>query len=455
MRRFRFTLSPAILLLFLLLLYPVSAQREVDGSIPDPMPMVQMPDDDVLIFLLFGTATDNPSNPGLADMVMLVAVNRTTGSAAMLAIPRDLYVFVADHGMKKINTTYYYGETEKREGGGTKLLIDTIRYNLGIEVDYYAHVNFAGFMDMIDTLGGIDLTVDCTIRDWKLKSRELNKLVADNYEIFTLPVGIHRVDALTALWYVRSRMTSSDLDRGRRQQDVLRAMWRAIRQGETLQNLPALWEQITQSVDTDLTLPDMLGLVPFASTIEPERITAYRFKMGDHVRNGYSPSPERAAILVPDRAAIQTLIQQFVLPPTPNQVTRAALTVQVVNASGVEDLEWVAVDRLAQEGFIPVIVQENTHYRRYTSIYDFTGASSKGSPLPDLKRVLRVTDEGVVAQPDPNRTADYKIYLGNSYLYWSCTRDVIQPRIKIDENGNVVVDEAAEGESETPDEGGG
>jgi polyisoprenyl-teichoic acid--peptidoglycan teichoic acid transferase len=430
----------ALILFFLVTFSVTHAQKEVDGSIPDPMPMVELPDDDVLIFLLFGTATDNPSNPGLADMIMLVTVNRTAGTASMLAIPRDLYVYVPDHGMKKINTTYFYGETEKLEGGGTKLLVDTIRYNLGIEVDYYAHVNYAGFMDIIDTIGGIDLAVDCTIRDWKLKSRELNKLVEENYEMYMLPVGIHHVDALTALWYVRSRKTSSDIDRGRRQQDVLRAIWREIRHSDMLSTLPTIWGEVTESVDTDLTLVDIVGLVPFASTMDAERITSYRLKIGEHIISAYSPSPERASILVPEREAMQTLLRQFVLPPTSNQVARAKLTVEIVNASGVEDLERVAADRLAQEGFIPVIVEENTHYRNYTAIYDYTGAT-KGSPMTDLKRVLRVTDEGITIQPDPNRTADYKIYLGNSYLYWSCTRDVIQPKLTVDENGDVVVDE--------------
>jgi polyisoprenyl-teichoic acid--peptidoglycan teichoic acid transferase len=431
-------LRTAVFLMIFLILscHLTAAQPEVDGSIPDPMPLVEVPDD-TTIFLLFGTATDNPSNPGLADMVMLVAVNRSAGSVAMLSIPRDLYVYVPDHGMKKINTTYFYGETEKPEGGGTKLLIDTIRYNLGVEVDYYAHVNYAGFMDIIDTLGGIDIAVDCTIRDWKLKSRELNKLVAENYEMFMLPVGVHHVDALTALWYVRSRITSSDLDRGRRQQDVLRAIWRKVREGDLLTQVPALWGQITESVDTDLALTDLLGFIPFAADFDANRMTSYRFKMGDQITNGFSPSPERAAILVPNREAIGTLLRQFVQPPTPNQVSRAKLTVEIVNASGVKNLATVAADRLAQEGFLPVIVQENTHYRNYTAIYDYTGAT-RGSPLPDLKRVLRVTDEGVTVEPNPDRTADYKIYLGNSYLYWSCTRDVIQPALTLDENGNVV-----------------
>ncbi|MBC8171636.1 MAG: LCP family protein [Anaerolineae bacterium] len=431
-----------LLTLFILSFGTATAQPTVDGSIAEPMPMLELPaGQDIKIFLLFGTATDNPDNPGLTDMLMLVAVNRTANTVSLLSIPRDLYVYIPGHDMRKINTAYYYGETENLEGGGVGQLKQAIEYNLGVKVDYYAHVNFTGFLNIIDTLGGIDIAVDCTIRDWKLKERDLNKLVEENYEMFVLPTGLQHIDADTALWYVRSRKTSSELDRGRRQQDVLRAVWRAIRQEDLLATLPTLWEQATTYIDTDLTLPDVLGYAPFAANINAESLTTYRFKLGTHINNAFSPAPEQAWILVPDRDEVQALLKQVVTPPTPNQIRRTNLTVQIINASGVDNLEWVAADRLTQEGFTPVIIQEETRYRNNTSIYDFTG-TAKGSPVPDLQRVLRVTDEGVVNQPDANRTADYKIYLGMNYLFWSCTRDVVQPRITINDKGEIVLDES-------------
>lgn len=402
--------------------------------IPQPMPMVEVGangddgGDDIINFLIFGTATNNPNNPGLADMLMLVSVNRTAGSASMLSIPRDLWVYAPGlDRMMKLTATYFEGEAHQLEGGGLQLLKDTLRYNLGIEVDYYAHVNFNGFLQIINALEGVTLSVDCIIEDWRLKSPELDKQVAENYEMFTMPIGLHRMDSETALWYVRSRRTSSDLDRGRRQQDVMRAMWRKIRQGDALSHLPDIWGRVTQSVDTDLTLADVIGLAPFALNIDSNRITPFRFKMTTHVSNAYSPAPERQAILLPNREAITELMQEFLTPPSTNQASRANLRVQIVNMTGFEGLAYVAADRLAQEGFITEIVDETGRYRNYTSIYDFTG-QEKGSPIPTLQKVLRVTDEGIVVEPDPNRTVDYKIYLGDSYRFWSCTRDVIQPK---------------------------
>lgn len=422
-------LSVALLLLALLLLAPpfiVSAQRVVEDTVPPPLPLID-PGEDVTIVLIFGTATSNLGSPGMADMVMLAALNRASGTVSLLAVPRDLWVYAPGAGMMKLTTTYFHGSTHREiEGGGVGLLRDTIRYNLGLEVDHYAHVNFDSFIRLIDLLGGITLSVDCIIRDWKLISPELDIHRAENYELFTLPIGTHTLDSHTALWYVRSRRTSSDLDRGRRQQDVLRAMWRKARADQRLTDLPALWEAARPHIQTDLTLDDLIGWLPFALQIDADRIEAHRFRMGTHIRNALSPAPAHSAILATDPEAVEALVRDFVAPPTPNQISRANLRVEIVNASGVRGLARVAADRLTQEGFVPQIVEERTHYRNFTAIYDYTG-QDKDSPIPDLQRVLRVTAEGVIRQPDPARTADIRIYLGNRYAAWSCTRDVIQP----------------------------
>lgn len=414
----------AILCITIINIVHVQAQPVIDDAIPDAVPLVEVGEDTTL-FLLFGTATGNPRNPGLADMVMLVAVHRDSGAVSMLSIPRDLWVYAPDAGMMKLTSVFFWGATH--ESDGTQLLKETIRYNLGLEVDYYAHVDFDGFLSLIDLLDGVTLTVDCVIQDWRLKSPELDKQVEENYEMFTMPVGLHEMDADTALWYVRSRRTSSDFDRGRRQQDVLRAMWRKIRDRGLLGDLPAIWETVTRTVDTDFTLEDALGFAPMAMNFEANRAATFRFKNGTHVKGMLSPAPEHSSILAPQRDALDALIRDFVAPPTPNRIARAALRVQVVNASGVRNMAAVAADRLSQEGFIVEIAPDPATYRNYTQIYDFTG-QTKGSAIPDLMRVLRVNESGVSVKPDAARTYDYQIFIGNQYAYWSCTRDVIQPQ---------------------------
>ena len=419
-----------LFILFIISTTLISAQPVVDDEIPDAMPLAERPEgDDLSVFLLIGAGNESlQEKAGLTDMLMLVAVNRTAGTAAMLHIPRDYWAHIPGFGMHKINQAFYFGETHEVEGGGIGLLKQTIEYNFGVTVDHYAAADFNGFLSVIDQIGGVRVPVDCIIQDWKLKSRELDKRVAENYELFTLPIGVHTLDADTALWYIRSRITSSDLDRGRRTQDVLRAIWRKVRTENLLTSLPTLWDSVSRYLFTDLTLGDLLGYAPFALTVDADRVEQYRLKMGTHIKNALSPEPDYQSILAPvDRQAIMDLVQDWLTPPTRNQITMAGLKIEVINSGGVNGMATVAADRLSQEGFAPVITDEPTHYRDFTAIYDYTG-QVRGSPIETFQRLFKVTADGVIVQPDPNRTVDYKIYVGNTYSTWACTRNVIQPK---------------------------
>lgn len=416
-----------VIILLTVLTARVTAQdaSATPEPIPDPMPVIDEGDQDIVNILLIGAATNNPNNPGLTDSLMVVSVNRTAGAVSVVSIPRDLYVLLPGYTMQKINTAYFYGENNLGEGGGFTLLLDAIRYNLGLNIDFYARVDFTGFADIIDTVGGISITVDCVIRDWKLKSPELDKQVAENYEMFIMRVGRWHMDSELALWYVRSRKTSSDLDRGRRQQDVMRALWRKVRSSNLLETLPKTWAALTASVTTNLTLADVVGMLPLAAQLDTSDLRYFTFHQKHEVKNSLSPAGQ--SVLLPQREAITDLLQLVVLPPSASQIKPQRPTVAVVNASGVPTLDLVAADRLELEGFRATVIEEDyVQPRDYNHIIDYSGAT-KGSPLGKLSKVLRVTDEGVEILPDSNRDYDYKVYVGAMYQYWSCTRDVIQP----------------------------
>lgn len=420
------TRAVVILLLLSLCVFRAGAEEGAGEAIPEPMPLVDEGDQDIVNILLIGAATTNPYNPGLTDSLMVISVNRTAGAVSVVSIPRDLYVLLPGYTMQKINTAYYYGEVNGAEGGGYGLLRETIRYNLGLNIDFYVRVNFLGFMDIIDAVGGIDITVDCVIRDWKLISWDMDKQDPASYEMFTMGVGRWHMDSELALWYVRSRKTSSDLDRGRRQQDVMRALWRKIRATNMLEHLPETWETFTESVSTNLTLSDVLGMAPLALQIETSDIRYFTFRQKHEVRNAVSPAKQD--VLVPIRDGVIALMQNVVLPPSASQIKPYRPTVAIVNASGVETLDLVAADRLELEGFrTRVLTEGRVQPRNFNHIIDYTGAT-KGSPIGVLQRVLRVTAEGVEIKPDPNRAYDFKVYIGAMYQYWACTRNVIQPK---------------------------
>lgn len=421
----------------------VLAAQEPENSaepypIPEAMPLVDEGDYNIINVLLIGSATANPNNPGMTDTLILVTINRTVGRVAMVSIPRDLYVYIPGFDMGKINQAYLYGETRDENHTGLQLLYETLRYNLGVEIDYYARVNFETFGYLIDELGGINISVDCTIEDWRLIEPELDKHNPDNWEMYTLWAGVYTMDSDLALWYVRSRRTSTDLDRNRRQQDMLRAIWHKIQNEGVLENLPTIWDTVSETVETDMTLGDMLGMVPLATEIDTADVSYYTFGVNVHIKPDYSP--EGMQILVPLREPIAALLQEVILPPTASQIQRDLPVVGIANASGIGYLGRVAVDRLELEGFRTVLLDEYQQPREWSHIIDYTG-ETKGNPIADLQGILRVTDEGVEIQPDPNREYDFKVILGNQYQFHACTRPVIQPPYEPDtenEGGEVV-----------------
>ncbi|MFN8451744.1 MAG: LCP family protein [Anaerolineae bacterium] len=421
--------SFGILLPLLILIFgamPLRAQEPAQSiddpdAVSDPMPMLDTEGYDIENFLLLGSDTTNPVNAGRTDVMVIVSVNRSAGSVAMLSIPRDLYVYIPSYRVYRINTAYGYGEHNGM--GGFALLAETIRYNLGLQVDHYARVDFADFRQIVDALGGIEISVDCAIQDWRLKAADLDPTVEDNWEMFTLPVGVHEMDGDLALWYARSRRTSSDFDRGRRHQALLRALWHRITGLSLIDQLADIYPQVVETVETDIQLGDLVDLVPLALALDSSRIASYTFRQ--YVETKSWLSPEGSDVLVPQREAIRALEQQMIQPSTASQLVREHARVEIVNASGMRSMGQVAADRLAWEGFVPLIASDTPPYQDGTLIYDYAGRG-KGSSLSALAEALRVPAENIVTEADPNRTVDFRVVLGGSYS--SCTYNVAAPQ---------------------------
>ncbi|MDK3161593.1 LCP family protein [Kamptonema cortianum] len=413
------------LLILLLLLSPTAVQsQDVNpDEIPPPVDLVSEGEWDIVNILLMGSDTTNPRNSGRTDALMLISVNPTAGSVSMLSIPRDLYVYIPGYRVYRINTALGYGEQTLREGRGIELLLETIRYNLGVEVDFWARVDFNGFRQIVDDLGGIEIAVDCAIQDWRLIDPSLDPQMEESWEMFTLPVGMHTMNGDLALWYARSRRTSSDLDRGRRQQALVRAIWRRIAALNLFEQVRDFYPQLLDIVDTNMSVEDALRFMPLVSGIDPSRMSSYTMQSGREFRSWRSP--EGSSVLAPLREGIAALIADIYRPPTESQIVRESSSIEVVNATGLRGMDRVAADRLSWEGFNPSVGPAAPRYQNYTVIYDYTG-QAKGSSLARLQSILRVGDDSVIVQPDPQREFDFRVILGGSY--YSCTHAVAPPQ---------------------------
>jgi LCP family protein required for cell wall assembly len=190
-----------------------------------PKPFPDLTDNQTVTFALLGSDVRPGQTYFRTDTIIIAAVRPATGQVTLISVPRDLYVYIPTVGMDRINTAYEYGQMNKYPGGGAALLKYTFLYNLGIRIDHLAIVNFTVFTSIVNTLGGVDVPVYCAYTDWHLINPNYDPTLVKNWSLFTVGPGLVHMDGDLALWYARSREMSSDFDRGRRSQDVLRALY--------------------------------------------------------------------------------------------------------------------------------------------------------------------------------------------------------------------------------------
>ncbi|MCY4464401.1 MAG: LCP family protein [Chloroflexi bacterium] len=358
------------------------------------------------------------------DTMIIVSLNLDTGDAAMLSLPRDLFVYMPHGNMGRLNTAYGIGELRNwQPGGGFGLLRQTLFYNFGINVHYYALINFSAFEAVIDRLGGVDIAVDCAYRDYyPVDMDNPRSSNPDDYVLRTLPVGYHSFDGFDALWYARTRRNTNDLDRGRRQQILLRAMWREARHQGLLMAIPALWAELTSLVETDIPFDLTLRLLPHLINLEIDSIEHFTFHSDFHTSDW--TAPDGAHVLLPVQDRVHRLMQNFYTPPSPNQVSLTSPSIGVYNASGMDNWDIVASERLRWDGFHAIALGSfaDGQPRQSSQLVDHV-ATQKGSLVPLMLTALNLSDEQVVIDAKADRAFDYLVIIGRDYE--SCTFGVL------------------------------
>ena len=249
---------------------------------------------DQVTILLLGS-DQRPYEGGFrTDTIILLILKPSEGTASMVSFPRDLYVEIPYHGENRINTAMVYG--------GFPLLNQTLHINFGVYAQHYVMVNFWAFVQIIDSLGGIDVHVAVPLTDHR-----------EGYGEYTVPAGTVHMDGETALWYARSRYTSSDFDRTRRQQEVIRAIFERLLSLNAVERAPQIYDTYVQNVSTDLTLNDITPLIPLAIKLtDPTTINNYY--IGPSLVTPWT-TPGGAQVLLPDKYGIQNLIRQAFFSP--------------------------------------------------------------------------------------------------------------------------------------------
>jgi LCP family protein required for cell wall assembly len=365
--------------------------RPVPGVTPTAAFRLNIPANYLNIVLL-GSDKRPTGSTWRTDSMIIVSIDQSNKVVRLLSIPRDLWVNIPGHGYNRINTADLWGELAHK-GGGPERVKQTIYQNLGIPIDYYIRVDFQGFMKIIDTVGGVDIDVECALPDIKL-----------------LP-GMHHMNGAYALRYARSRKSTNDFDRGRRQRKVVMALWDQALTLDIVPRLPQLWLTMADSFKTDLPLEEVINLAYLGTTIERQHI---RSKAIDASMTQGWTTPEGAAVLLPREDRIRVALESFYAPLGASELdVGTQVRIQVINGWPRSEAEQLAAAALHWEGYkiVGTGLAERQNVAK-TQIVVYNGDQASGE---QIARLLDVPLNSVRLQPDSSQLADVQILLGADY----------------------------------------
>jgi LCP family protein required for cell wall assembly len=390
-----------------------SVQTSIDlGRAPDE----QLPDvstERVNILLLGTDKRAGEVGPSRTDTMILATIDPQTKTAAMLSIPRDLWVAIPGYSENRINVAHFLGERDNYPGGGPALAKKTVQYTLGVPVHYYVRINFEGFERIIDAIGGITIDVKEAIHDTKYPDNNYGYMTVD------IPAGVQHMDGKTALQYARARHGSSDFDRARRQQEVLKAIRdKVLSLNIPLTRIPEILKLVGDSVQTDLSLNEMYALAKVGRELTGDIQSA----VIDENMTTPQTTPDGASVLIPNRTKIRDLVNTLFGGPAPTaspalsekeQIAQEAAKVDVQNGTLTPGLALRTTEYLKGLGY-NVVSYSNADRSDYalTLIVDYSGMSATVNALATL---FNVSPENIRQGASLQSDVDVRVILGRDY----------------------------------------
>lgn len=361
--------------------------------------------------LLLGIAgKEKTGGQNLTDTVMIASFNIKTNQVALVSLPRDFYVTVPitqeNSGVRmKINSVYQYGLGKYgNEKEASELIEKTVENITSLPISYYAILNFNGFKEVIDSIGGVNIMNERDIYDPRYPGPNYS------YETFELKKGFHNLDGETALKYVRERHNDpeGDFGRAKRQQQVMQAAKNKIFSLSSMLNVFAmsdLLEKLGDNISTNITQDEIDDFIELAKKSDTNNITNVVVDAWNknsllkvsHVFYGEN-SEIRAFVLIPrvgNYSEIQDLSQNVfdlnTIKRRKEEIAKEEAIVTIINKSGDPALL----------GKITKLLKENFAYQNVTASSDNQHTIEDTSTAYDLTNGLKpfTLDELVIKIP--------------------------------------------------------
>lgn len=241
--------------------------------------------------LLLGVGGMGHDGEDLTDTIIIASIDHDNNRINMLSIPRDFYI-KSSLGEMRINGLYETGKNKWDSAIGLDFVKETISQTFEIPIHYSVKVDFSGLVKIVDSLGGVDVTVQEAISD-----PFYPKDGTVEYEPFYMPAGEQHMDGKTALKYARSRKTSSDFDRSRRQQQILVAIKEKAEAQNKLSKssfIKNLYYSLTDHVETTLGMREILSLALFVEGWDKNDLNSATINDDPTSKGGFLYTPDRA-----------------------------------------------------------------------------------------------------------------------------------------------------------------
>ncbi len=357
------------------------------------------------------------------DTMILATLDPVTMRVGVLSIPRDLWVHIPGYTENRINTAHMLGDAYNHPGGGPALAIETVEYNLGVEIDYFVRFNFQAFVELVDRIGGIDIVVPEDINDPQYPDYNYG------YDPLYIEAGPHHFYGEEALKYARTRHSSGgDFDRARRQQQVIVAIFERVTSLNLLPQLalqaPDIINMLENSVKIDpkLQLDEVIALANLGTKVDPDNML---FRVIDESCTLFKITPDEMMILVPLRDKIREVRDEVFDLKISNghqdSVEGEAASVLVLNGTTTSGLAYTTSQYLIANG-ISVESYDNADRQDYdTSLLIL----NREKPLTALQllSLLGLPQSSVVNGANPTAAYDVVLILGEDFATVQITND--------------------------------
>ncbi len=380
----------------------------------------------LIIGLDFGDWSTDRAGPSRSDTMLLLTIDPVAKTAGMLSVPRDMWVNIPGFGYSKINNAYAFGQGSHLPGGGPGLATKTVENFLGIDIQYYAQVEFTTFEEMVDTIGGVCLDVPEEIR------------VGRTYENSALlEPGYQCLDGKSTLGYARARYTEGgDVDRATRQQQVLFAIRDKVFDPANFLSLiaqaPTLYNELSGGINTNLTLNDALQLAMLAKDIPLDSIQHGVIDYTMMQDGFYNLNGQQLAVLRPYPDKIRELVdsifgggtmQPMATGTVEEKMQAEAARIVVINGSGVPGMAAQTSDYLKTQG-MNVIAFGNTgdypdeYYSPFPDRTIIIVHAGKPYAMQYLMALMQFNSASQIRVDfDPNAPEDIVVALGSDWGY--------------------------------------